>query len=408
MKSWRTTKKWVAAGSLALVFPALIAGCGNAGNAETGGGSTIKIGVVAARSGHGASLWGEASKVAEAWEQFVNDKGGINGREVEVIVRDGKSEPAAGLAVAQDLVKNEKVSAIMTLDTQAESSVAPYLQTAKIPLLGINFNPAVTELPNVYNVNSSVAGFSRGTVLAAQLEGKTTMGSLYCSEAPSCATAAGIYEKVGASLDVDFVGGLAVDATAPNYTAPCLTLMQKGVDYIEVDQSTAAQVRIAGDCVKQGFDGVFGVVGSTVDIESYSTVKGATFAGSINAFPWWVDEPPVVEYRDALAKYDSSIKYGASAPAAAWTTLQLFAKAMADADDTSPAGVTKALGSVKDETLDGLLASPVTLEPNAPTESPACFWLFKYTAGDENPTLLKGQKPGNGETGDLASSCIAE
>lgn len=408
MKSWRTTKEWAVAGSLAVMLPALLTGCGNASDAQTGGGSAIKIGVVAARSGHGVSLFGEASKVAEVWEQFINDKGGINGRKVDVIVRDSKSEPAAGLAVAQDLVKNEKVSAVMTLDTQAESSVAPYLQTAKIPLLGINFNPAVTKLPNVYNINSSVAGFSRGTVLAAQLEGKSTMGSLYCSEAPSCATAAGIYEKVGASLDIDFVGGLAVDATAPNYTAPCLTLMQKGADYIEVDQSTAAQVRIAADCVKQGFDGVFGAVASTVDIESYRAVKGATFAGSLNAFPWWVDEPPVVEYRDALKKYDPSIKYEASAPAAVWTTLQFFAKAMANADDTTPTGVAKALGSVRDETLDGLLAAPVTLKPNAPTESPACFWLFEYKAGDENPTLLKGQKSGNGETGDLASSCIAE
>jgi branched-chain amino acid transport system substrate-binding protein len=304
-------------------------------------------------------------------------------------------------------VQNKKVSAILSLDATAEVAVAPYLQSARVPLLGVTFTPTVAENPNVFNVTTGVGSFVQGVVAAAKLEGATKFGLLYCNESPACAASAPIYEQYAPTLDMEFTGKLGVDGDAPNYTAPCLSLIEKGTDFIELDTSGAGQARIAADCVAQGYRGAFGGVASTFTPEIYKDIAGSTWIGSLNSFPWWVDAAPVVEYRDAIAKYDSSLNYNGSAPSAAWTSLQLFAKAMENADDVSAAGVTEAMGTIKDETLGGLLASPVTLDPTKPTVSPTCFWAVKYVAGEETPTVIGEGDSGNGATDGLESTCLS-
>jgi branched-chain amino acid transport system substrate-binding protein len=370
-------------------------------------GSVIKIGVAAAETGVGASLWAQAAKIPTVWADYTNAHGGIAGHKVQVIVEDSKSDPAAGLAVAHDLVQNKHVVAMLTLDTQAETAIAQYLQKAKIPLLGMNFDSTITSKPNVFNVNSSVLGVASGTVLAAKLAGKTKFGLMYCTESPACAQVRPLYQGVASQIGVKYTGDTPISASAASYTAQCLSFIDKGATDIEVDEAESAQVRVAADCLKQGYKGTFSELASEVDIPAYKSVPGTTWIGTLNAFPWWINAAPVKTYRDAVQQYAPSLNIESAAPAGAWTSLLMFTRALSAATGAvTPASVSAAYATVKNETLNGLLPSPVSFVAGKPTTSPPCFWIFKYVSGQQNPTLLRTAKSGNGASGSLASSCM--
>src|SRR3989442_14397511 len=79
---------------------------------------TVKLGLVAAMSGQSAKS-GEAivRGISLAFDE-INDKGGVLGKKVELLVRDDESNPARGAVAARELVQREKVAALFGgLDT---------------------------------------------------------------------------------------------------------------------------------------------------------------------------------------------------------------------------------------------------------------------------------------------------
>jgi branched-chain amino acid transport system substrate-binding protein len=102
-------------------------------------------------------------------------------------------------------------------------------------------------------------------------------------------------------------------------------------------------------------------------------------AGGLNAFPWFIDDPLVTEYLDAM-KAGGVSDDGINDPTATgmWSVLQLFAKANASLIDAPTAADTLAnMYTVKDETLGGLIA-PVTFsaDQTGPSKARNCFWPY--------------------------------
>ncbi|MEY3167458.1 MAG: hypothetical protein RLZZ343_1261, partial [Actinomycetota bacterium] len=109
--------------------------------------------------------------------------------------------------------------------------------------------------------------------------------------------------------------------------------------------------------------------------------------GTLNGFPWWVDDAPVVEYRSVMdgAGVDPE---GYENPTATgiWAALQMFAKANATLSDAPTAAETLAnMFTIKDETLGGLV-SPTTWTEGETAPPRNCWWNYSLTAGVlENP-----------------------
>jgi branched-chain amino acid transport system substrate-binding protein len=87
----------------------------------------------------------------------------------------------------------------------------------------------------------------------------------------------------------------------------------------------------------------------------------------------------VVTFRDAMSAAGlSEDDYASSTATGAWSGLQLVAKASADLpEEPTKDDVLDGLYSLKDETLDGLLA-PVTFTRGQPAPPRDCFWLLTY------------------------------
>ena len=87
------------------------------------------IGVSAAMTGPAASTYAPVVEAMKAYLEHVNSKGGINGRQVRVIVQDNQAEPSKAAADAKKLLSQDKV--ILLINTSLSSTYAPMVAEAK-------------------------------------------------------------------------------------------------------------------------------------------------------------------------------------------------------------------------------------------------------------------------------------
>lgn len=99
--------------------------------------SAIKVGHIGIYSGPVGSFGDDLSYAGRAKLQEINDTGGINGRKLDVLVRDDAWDGTKGMNAARDLVEREKIFAfccIMSVNTS--DPLTPYLEEKKIPHIG--------------------------------------------------------------------------------------------------------------------------------------------------------------------------------------------------------------------------------------------------------------------------------
>lgn len=112
-------KRKLATSAAVLLLGTTLAACGAASTAgdDGGGDEAIKIALIPPTSGALAQFGTDAVKGWETAARLANEDGGIDGREVELIVKGSDTDPAATLQVAREAVTQEGaqfIGAVMT------------------------------------------------------------------------------------------------------------------------------------------------------------------------------------------------------------------------------------------------------------------------------------------------------
>ena len=87
------------------------------------------IGVSGAMTGPVASNYAPVVEAMKAYLEHVNDRGGINGKPVRVIVMDDQAQPSRAATNAKQLIATEKV--LVLLNTSLSSTYAPMVAESK-------------------------------------------------------------------------------------------------------------------------------------------------------------------------------------------------------------------------------------------------------------------------------------
>jgi branched-chain amino acid transport system substrate-binding protein len=115
----------------ALLFTLLGCGANTASPA-----SAIKIGAGYALTGTGAPLDQPTANGAKLAVKEINAAGGVLGRQLELIVRDGQTNKEATAKIATELVQQEKPIAVIGFsDTDSVLAFGPVIQQAGIPFI---------------------------------------------------------------------------------------------------------------------------------------------------------------------------------------------------------------------------------------------------------------------------------
>ncbi len=104
--------------------------------AQEKGKEPLKIGALLAVTGPASFLGAPEARTLEMLVEDLNGKGGIDGRKIQLLVKDTAGNPAKAVSFAKQLIEEEKVFAIIGPATSGESlAIKPVVEEGKTLLL---------------------------------------------------------------------------------------------------------------------------------------------------------------------------------------------------------------------------------------------------------------------------------
>jgi branched-chain amino acid transport system substrate-binding protein len=352
---------------------------GSAGSASgtQAAGSTIKIGLIGSFTGPAGAGISSAIYSEKAWVSSVNAAGGINGHQVQLFVADDGADPAKSVGAIKTLVEQDGVVAIVgNAEFGLEQAWSNYIDGKKIPVIGGSSSlPLWHTDPNFYPVGNA-GTTSMMTAYGAKLSGKKNFGFAYCAEYPSCAQASATFELAVKKLGMTYAGGEGVAASAPNYTAQCLSFKNAKADSIFLATQTNVDPRIISSCQAQGFQPLY-VVDSTGYEDSYLTNPAFNnILLSAEGPLWFGNGPGTAEYTAAMQKYQPTAQQN-SFGITSWYTGQVFQAAVKASGVTgipTSQDITNGLHKLGANFDLGGIIAPVTYRAGAGAVQQPCGW----------------------------------
>ena len=119
----------------------------------------VKLGMVNVQSGPAAGLGKGMRSGAEAWFKTVNAKGGVHGRQINMVVGDDGYEPERAIDETLKMIEQQKVFSLFGfVGTPTANAVLPIVKEMDVPLVGaftgaMSLRQPVTR--QVFNVRAS-------------------------------------------------------------------------------------------------------------------------------------------------------------------------------------------------------------------------------------------------------------
>jgi branched-chain amino acid transport system substrate-binding protein len=364
-------------------------------------GETIRIGSLFSTTGTGAAFGPQQLEGVELAIDEVNEAGGVNGAEIELVQRDDAGEPKRSAKEMTALVDEEEVLAVLgpTFSNSA-AEADPIANEAGTPVLAVsNTGPGIVgdcpypcdlvfrdslgeaeAIPANIEVYASESKAKRATVIHPTDDpfGET-----------SAATAAEAFENQGIE-----VTGTEVFAPLEAGPQPAVEqAIEAGADAIFIAASSG---EVAGTAIKvareAGFEGdILG--GNAFNSPAVGEEAGAASEGAQSAAAWIADNDSMVN-TSFIGAYEQA--YGASPDqfaAQSYTGLKLLAAAAGDADlsfddlDADRAAIAETLADVEIETPLG----PFAFTPDHDVVQP--IWVVRMD-GESGYDLVEEIPPG--------------
>jgi branched-chain amino acid transport system substrate-binding protein len=376
----------VRTGYLAAALVALLAGgCTKKDDASAGGGSgnattsadagnSIKLGQTIAYSGN-ASAYGIIGKVDVAYFKMVNDKGGINGRTIDLLSVDDGYLPAKALEQTRKLVESDNVLAIFgSVGTAAQTAVHSYLNDHKVPQIFLatgadkwadpKFPWTIGYQPSYRTEGRIFAKYikaNKPTAKVCVLQQNDDFGKDY---------QVGLKTEWGDQLDKMVIKTATYEVTDPTIDSQVVTLQSSGCDTIIL----ATTPKFAAQALRKIYDlgwkptelltHVAGSISAVLKVagaeKSTGVIVGAFLKDASD--PALQSDPGIVEFKAFLKKYapdvdptDWNAMYG-------YTDAVIMAKTLEQCgSDVSRDGLMKTALHLKDlkipTVIDGITVS---------------------------------------------------
>jgi branched-chain amino acid transport system substrate-binding protein len=211
---------------------------------------TIKIGTTSPLSGP-VSAFAQIAKSAEAYFKKVNAEGGVNGRQIQMIIADDAYSPPKTVEQTRRLVENDEVLLIFGgVGTPTNTAVHKYLNDRKVPQLFLgsggakwddpkNFPWTVGWQPTYRDEALAYAKFIKASHPAAKV------GVLYQNDDLGKDYLKALEEGLGGGEAI--VAKAPYETTSPTVDTQILTLKSSGADVVLV----AATPKFAAQAIRK-------------------------------------------------------------------------------------------------------------------------------------------------------------
>ena len=360
----------------------LITGAVSFANPASGTAASIPVGTICSCSGAQAANQGGEAMAVQAWADWINAKGGLDGHHIKLYTEDDAGNATTALTDVQQLIGQDHVVAIVGDGSNVDLDWASYVASQGVPVVGGTSldSPFFTNADFFPTASNAIAGVY-GMLAQAKAKG-TKFGQVYCAESPQCAQQVTLDQAFGKPLGVDVAAAVKASSTAPDYTSVCQELKDAGVESYDIAANSAVILKMTTQCKQEGLKATY--IGVYIANKSFPQTKGTRNSVVIDdGFPFFDDSTPATrQFQAAMKKYaphlgalfDPQIAWQ-------WTAGQLFDAAVkaAPSGTVTADSVKQGLYSLKNETLDGL-SPPLTFTSGKPTIVD-CYFVYGVGVG---------------------------
>jgi len=200
------------------------------------GKETLKFGLAMPLSGSQALYGADQVKAAQWAVADINAKGGVNGKQLEMIVLDTQADPQMGINAVKRLTSVDNVPVFITAWSAVVKAVAPIANREKVLELSVGANsPDIAKLGDyVYTTfplaEVDVSGLAKYTYATL---GKKTAAVMYINN-DSGVEGAAIYKNVFEKAGGKIVAYEAYDTKATEFTGALLKIKAANPDMIHI------------------------------------------------------------------------------------------------------------------------------------------------------------------------------
>ena len=352
--------------------------------------SPVVVGHVGSLSGPAGTVLIPVMQGVQLWVQAVNEKGGVNGHQVKLVVYDDGGDPARHRAQVQDAVERQRAIAFIgnTEPITGRPSV-DYINAKRVPVVGDAGGVSwALESPMYFTQHAQAEAFFFSTLsVAAEANvpaGRTKLGTVICVEAPDCDGFDRTFKRHAKALGMELVYAGRTSLAQPDFTAECLAARNAGVQVFLVVLDKLSVSRVANACARQGYRPALSHIGFTAQSEDQkrdSNLEGMSTPSDV--FPYFQSGTPATdEFQRALRSHGKGMILGVGI-ASGWTTGKMFERAAANLPEPATSeAVLQGLWSFNNENLGGL-TMPLTFVKDQPLGPPtvSCYWPLLIQKG---------------------------
>ena len=340
----------------------------------------IKIGQTNPYSGP-ASAYSAIGKAELAYFKMLNDKGGINGRTINMLSVDDGYSPPKTVEQIRRLVEQEQVAfTFQTLGTPCNTAIHKYMNDHKVPQLFVatgatkwndpkNFPWTIGWQPN-YQTESHI--YSKH-LLTTKPDGK--IGVLYQNDDYGKDYVTGLKQGLGDKYEKMVVKEVSYEVTDPTVESQVVALQAAGADVffnITTPKFAAQAIRKAYDI---GWKPVHYLNNVSISVSAVLQPAGLDkSAGLISVAyykdptdPKWKDDKAFLEYQAWMKKYNPDANIGDSFNVYGYLTAQTLEQVLKQCgNDLSRENIMHEAANIKNLQL-GMLLPGITIN-TSPTD----------------------------------------
>ncbi len=296
----------------------------------------ILIGIALAQTSNVALLGQEGFVGAKMAEKYFNDRGGINGTPIKLVMQDTGGDEAGAINAFQTLINKDKVVGIVgpTLSQQAFSA-DPIADRAKVPVIGAsNTAKGIPEIGEyVSRVSAPVSVVAPNSLKAAlKLNPKIKRVAVFYAQNDAFnKSETEIFQKTVKDQGLELVTVQKFQTTDTDFQAPATNALNLKPDLIIVSGLAADGGNLVRQLRELGYKGII-VGGNGFNTPNIFSVCKALCDGVLVAQAYSPEYPGKINLELRKAYFDQYKKEPAQLTAQSFTAVQVYVEALKAVD----------------------------------------------------------------------------
>ena len=320
--------------------------------------SRILLGQAAVFSGPAAQLGIQMRNGVKAYLDYVNERGGVHGRKLELVTEDDRYEASAAPAASKKLIEEHRVFALMGyVGTPTGAAHLPVVTQARIPLVGMFTGAEILRVPfnrYVFHVRASYYDETEKIVEQVVSTGGKRIAVFYQADAYGEAGRKGT-EIALTKRGMAIHSSGTVERNTVKVEEAVKTINASEPDAIVMVSAYTSCAEFIRQMRKAGSGATFynvSFVGSKALADALGNEGSGVAISQVVPFPWGTAVPVVKEYQQ-LAKKSGFADYNFSAMEGFLTAKVMVEALWRAGKNPTREGLVDALEKMQDVDLGG-------------------------------------------------------